>query len=270
MRTMLVLGLMSGCVTARNVSAARALTGCDEKEIVEIAAQPASTGYAVEPAPELSWYRACGKTTVCAPGPEGSRCFEAPVLEGGRPVVVEGERLRPRREYRLPGLTHAETVRWEELLAEREGLGQPGGPPHTSCWFGGGLGGGGGGEGAILLIPLIAVLGLIAIGCAAENAVEQGKLDRATAIGTELFELQRKLRPQAGMGLCSNDERAELARARVSASVVDRLCTPKVARQPKIVVPVPPPVDVDAPLSPPPMIGPGPVDEPRRKPLVAR
>src|SRR2546429_79919 len=61
--TLLMLMVLTGCATARNIAQSRRLTGCAEPAAMqEIAAQSAETGMALEPVPELTWYRGCGRT----------------------------------------------------------------------------------------------------------------------------------------------------------------------------------------------------------------
>jgi len=195
--------LLAGCATSRNVARARELTDCREPRLEQLDYQPPSEGLELEPAPELVWYRACASTVVClAANPPD--CFEAPLPVSRAGVVVdrcgEARCLRPRKEYALSGLTHEQTVRRAQLIAERDRLG-PAQPPNQSvcgasldgsahAWWSHSQTGNGAGA-AIILLPFFALVAAVSMGCAIDRDVAAEHFKRAQELDAEIFELDR-------------------------------------------------------------------------------
>jgi hypothetical protein len=218
---------LAGCATMQNVRSASELLGCSEDAITEVA-RPAASGRGL--------YSGCGGTVACL---ESGSCFLA---HRAADVVP------------LPGLTRYETMVHATLVnALRETVGEERGSPGVcSAGFSGGGGMSNPGPFAVILLPVLAVVAAVAIGCAASNAEQADRVQRRDELRRNIRELEDRVHPLSPSG-CTPEERRRLdlgLAMRLTASV----CRPPVAAS----VTLEPPDDAEeleeapAPPEPPP------------------
>jgi hypothetical protein len=228
--SLLLLSLTVGCATARNITRTSELTGCKEPFIEEISYQQADTAPAAEAAPELGWYRGCGRTLACVSGSE-PECFDAAEPRAGaKPMLVERAggtlQLREREEYVLPGLSHEDTVSYMVFRADRERHVGASDPGDSNCNLLGGGWGAGGGAGFIILLPVLAVVGTASLICAAEHGSRARDYERLVEDTRAIAAYEKRLKPSGPRRTCTTRDLVELRRAGVGEPSIAELCVP--------------------------------------------
>jgi hypothetical protein len=179
-------------------------------------------------------------------------CFpaRAPGLEDDHVVVDQG-RVRRRREFQLPGLSHAETAWRDYLVSELNKVKDATDPGDSNCSSGlGGLGGAGNlGPGIVLFLPIIAIVGIGLAACAGEHAADVRAYRYKQTFAEQLAEIEARVRP-AGSDGCTREEIHELDRVRLYTRTVGGICAPRVVKR----AAPPPPVAADDALSRPPLM----------------
>jgi hypothetical protein len=239
----------SGCATSQHLVHASVAGKCAPEQMTEIAYQAPLREWAAEDTPELRWYQGCERTVVCD---AAGACFpaSAPGLEDDHVVVDQG-RVRHRREFQLPGLTHAETAWRDYLASELNKVKDAQDPGDSNCSSGlGGLGGAGNlGPGIVLFLPIIAIVGIGLAACAGEHAADARAYRNHQTLAQELAQVEARIRP-AGSDGCTREEVHELDRVRLYTRSVGGICAPRVVKR----AAPPPAVAADDELSRPPLM----------------
>jgi hypothetical protein len=220
--------VLAGCATTRNVSVASELLGCSEDHITEVASHGASP---------QGLYSGCGGTVACL---ESGGCFVA-----HRSVDV----------VPLPGLTRSETALHMSLvsaLREVEGTASGSSGGCSVGWSGGG-GMGNPGPFAVILLPVMAVVALVAIGCAVDNAAQADRTARRKELREHIRAIEDRIQP-AGPSGCTEQERRQLAYG-LALRLPSSVCGRRVER---LAIVEPPADDPDPDDAPPPPEPPAP------------